>query len=742
MTDLVRVISCYLGAPEGHIRCAAAQALGALDDEDAAPALVDALLDADPDVRADAMAALARCARPQDAAALRRSLQDDPVGEVKTAAVRALGRLGDDASAALLRALARDRCEPEVAWEQGGWDDWLDVQVAAIAALGGMCEEAAVDDLIRARDDETGQDLDHVVFAALAKMPGRGVAALLDAVKDGNARVRQRALAALSRAGPERLAALRGRLVDDPSPAVRRIAADCLDAGDAALGTLALEDPDASVRAAALSRIAPVRPDIGLLALSDPDTGVRAAALEMLAAHTNLAGEPGLAAKLEAWLHGPDAHLAAVCAAVLPKVMGSAAASTLRETAADKEKLTEVRVAALQSLGAIDAVDAVDGLRAAAVDTVRQVRLAALAAAGALTRTASVDVRRRARDVLIDAVRGGLQTMEAARGTDGNDDVPGDAAARSGERGRIATTPEGGVVPVPPEALAARPGGDTQGRTYPRSTLEAIQATGLPTAAPSRDPSPSSPPGGRVRFRRVPVEGTADVDDDIRLLAVRLMADCAADGIDESLAEAAECGVADIRAGAIEAIAQRAAAMPLSPALQAVLVRSLEADDARARCAAARGLAHSDATPRLVALLDDADASVRAAAVTAVAAVQPGRVMAGFRDPSPLVRRSALDATIASGEDRFLEDGLRMLVDGDRADSLMDACRRHVEVRRGLTGMLSASELSTPRLRMILEALAAPPTMIDRTRSPGRRTEEEGAPGTPSATATTAPMKK
>lgn len=708
MSDPTSVISPYLRAPEEPVRCAAARALGALGDGNAAPALVDALLDPDPDVRADAMGALVRCARPQDAAAVRRSLQGDPVGEVKTAAVRTLGRLGDEASTELLRALARDRCESEVAWEEGSWDDWLDVQVAAITALGDMGAEAAVDDLVRARNDESGQDLDHAVFTALAKMPGRGIAALLDFLKDGDAQVRRRALGALPHAGRNRLAPLRDRLVDDPSPGVRRIVVDCLEDGDGALATFALKDPDPSVRAAALLRVAPSRPDIGLAGLSAPEPEIRAAALEAPGAHATLAAEPGFAAKLETWLGDPDARLAAASAAALPNVMGSAAVRLLRETAADKDRPAEVRLAALESLGAMDSVEAVPALRAAAADTARQVRLAALAAAGALTRARSADVRRGARDVLIDALRGSVRTREAAGGMDAAH--AGHAASRSGVSGRIAITSKGGLVPADtsaPEAPATG-SGDAGGRTYPRSTLDAIQATGLPAAMPFDDPPRSPAPGGRARFRRVPVEGADDVEADIRLLAVRVMADCAIDGVDEPLAEAAECAIPDLRVAALEAIAQRT---PLAPALEALLVRSLEAGDARVRCAAARGLAHADrdATPHLVALLDDADASVRAAALTAVAAVHPTRVAAGFRDASPLVRRAAVDAVIAAGDDRFLEDGLRMLVDGGQPDSVMDACSRHVEVTRRLIGMLSACEVSRPGLRTILEALGGTP---------------------------------
>lgn len=709
MTDPVRIISPHLKASEEPIRCAAARALGALGDEDAAPALVEALLDPDPDVRADAMAALVRCARPEDAAALRRSLQGDPVGEVKTAAVRALGRLGDEASTVLLRALARDRCESEVAWEEGSWDDWLDVQVAAITALGDIGAESAVDDLIRARTDEGGQELDHVVFAALAKMPGRGVAALLDFLKDGDARVRERALAALSRAGWDRLAPFRARLVADPSPGVRRLAVDFLDTGDAALPALALKDPDTLVRATAVGRVAPGAPDLARAALADPDPQVRATAIEGLAPHLSPADEPALAAKLAAWLGESDTRLAVACASVLPTVMGAGAASALRSAAADGERLAEVRIAALQALSEIGTREAAASLPAGASDPVRQVRVAALAAAAAMTRGASEEGRRQARDLLIEAMRGNLRSRPSGN-ADAIDDVPDHPAAGPAGSGPVAITPEGGIVAADApelEASAAVSGRAAEAPPFPRSTLEAIQAAEQGTTAPSHDPAPSPPGAGRVRSRRVPVEGVDDVEADIRLAAVRLAADCAAAGIDEALAETALSTESDLRAGVFEAIAQRAAAMPLTPDLRAILVRSLGADDARVRCAAARGLVHAgrDTTPHLIVLLDDADASVRAAAVTAVGAVHPARVVAGFRDASLLVRGAAVDAVIAAGEERLLEDGLRVLVDGGHADSLMDACARHIEVTRTLTGMLDAPEVPRSRLRTILEAL-------------------------------------
>ncbi|MEO1457535.1 MAG: hypothetical protein AAFV49_08190 [Pseudomonadota bacterium] len=79
-----------------------------------------------------------------------------------------------------LRALARDRAADEVARdeENGSWEDWLDMQTAAIEALGAMGVANAVPDMLVARADEMDQALAKVVFPVLARVGASGVAAL------------------------------------------------------------------------------------------------------------------------------------------------------------------------------------------------------------------------------------------------------------------------------------------------------------------------------------------------------------------------------------------------------------------------------------------------------------------------------------------------------------------------------------------------------------------------------------
>ncbi len=690
-----QAIACHLRAPEEAIRCAAARALGRIGDAGSAPVLTEALSDPDPDVRTDAMAALERCARPRDAAAIRNSLAGDPVAEVKIAAIRALAGLRDSSSVPLLRRLVRGRCEPDVVWEEpeGSWDDWLDVQVAAIRALGAIGASDAARDLIEAREDEAGQDLDHVVFASLAHMPGRGFAALCGFLRDGNARVRERALAALASVDRKALRPLRDALAGDSHAAIRRIAVDCFAAGDPVLVGLARSDPDPSVRCAAVARAAPVCREVVHAALRDPDETVRAAALEVLASEPAAPPDAELAVNVEAWMQVAGVPLAAVCATVLPVLAGARGVAPLRAAALDDERHPEVRIAAVRSLGTIETTEAVGALRSAVVDRSPQVRVTALGALAACTRSASEETRRPALAVMVDAIRGDLG-------------IP----APDGET-RVERPSPGAVRNPAPEA-------DTGDSPYPRSTLQAIGVYG------ARDVGQRGPVGagrgqdaslGRERRRRAGRaaaqardDGPADRILEIRLAALRQAAACEGEEIEGAVADTVAAAVPELRAAALAVIARRA--VPLSEALTARSIAALKDREPGVRAAAASSLAHvAQATRHLRPLLDDADAAVRAAAVAVVAAARPHLAFAGFRDPSPLVRRAAVDGTAAGGGREPLKAGLRTLIEKGWSDSLREAYHRYPVVRHLLLDLLGEERaLSRQGVLRALEALGQP----------------------------------
>ncbi|MCK5622193.1 MAG: HEAT repeat domain-containing protein, partial [Alphaproteobacteria bacterium] len=135
-------------------RTLAAQALGAIGRRDAVPALLDALLDEDADVRVDAAAALGSVGDPSTAPKLMDNLIGDPCAEVKMAAMDALIAMRHEAIVPWLIRLLKGRDE-EMAWDedeiyQDGWDDWVDMQVKAIEGLAAFGISDAVPDVIEA----------------------------------------------------------------------------------------------------------------------------------------------------------------------------------------------------------------------------------------------------------------------------------------------------------------------------------------------------------------------------------------------------------------------------------------------------------------------------------------------------------------------------------------------------------------------------------------------------------------
>ena len=721
-SDPVPTIAGHLRQGEDVVRCAAARALGALSDERAAPALTEALLDEDPDVRADAMAALVTCARPSDADTIRRSLMGDPVREVKVSAVQALVRLDDRASVPLLRALAKDRCSADIVWDEvdGPWDDWLDVQFAAILALGDMGAADAVDDLLEARADELGQDLDLAVFGALAKMPAGGIEALLGFVENGTPRERVRSIAALSQAAPDLLAPMIDDLVEDGDPDVRGLAIPALDGDSPHVARLVLEDPEASIRCAALAAFAPVRGDLLGPALHDDSEEVRAVALEAIAAqHLSLDVED-LAANVVAWMQTGGARLAVACVCALPELLGADAQPVLCELARNPERPEDARLAAVRALGHGVTEQSFATLNACVGDRIRQVRLAALSSLIEIVKSGPASLGDKARDVLFEAMRGSLVTPDvsgqAAAGAELSD--VGASKVEEAGSGRIAITPEGVIVPAEEAGQPAQYEGETedgpQDGAFPTSTLEAIQAS--PTVLSESGEAPltqddldrlvESRP--KSRRKRVAVDGPDDIAGDVRIIAIRTAAACPGREIDEVLVEIADTAAPGVRPAVFETAAIRSELMPIDETLRAKLIEALGDPDALVRGAAARAVANGlpDDAKLLVPLLEDADPMIRATVLPAVGSLRPGAVAAGLNDPASVVRRSAMDHIVRTGTETELEQGLRACLQESRTDCLMEACKHSARARDILASALAAQDMTWSQTQSALEAIA------------------------------------
>lgn len=286
--DITTAILGHIQSENEVIRCAAVRALGCYGTADprSREVLLSLLRDPDPDVRSDAIEALAPLVRRQDAAVILQSLQGDPVREVKLAAIQILVGLEDSTCIPQLRALAKSKCEDAIAWEDeiADWDDWLDVQIAAIDGLGSLGVTDSIEDLLAALNDEMGQTLDIPVFRALAQLGKPGLVWLLASVEAGQGLSRKRAADALAEVDPELLRAHLDQLLQAEEVALRLLGLDFLSVDMPQAEAMAFADPSEQLRCVALRRFAQARPEWVIAALTDPSETVQSTALGLFGA--------------------------------------------------------------------------------------------------------------------------------------------------------------------------------------------------------------------------------------------------------------------------------------------------------------------------------------------------------------------------------------------------------------------------------------------------------------------------
>ena len=162
-------------------RCFAAQALGNIGDIQAVKPLMSALHDEDEDVVMDAVAALGQIGTAENVLDLMECYRMHPVGDVKVAAVEALGRIVEKENYDheqlvnfLLEVVSGHGEDSHWEIDDEEWDDWWDAQFKAIEALGKIGDSRAVSGIVAALDENEAQELNEVVFAALTKMGESG----------------------------------------------------------------------------------------------------------------------------------------------------------------------------------------------------------------------------------------------------------------------------------------------------------------------------------------------------------------------------------------------------------------------------------------------------------------------------------------------------------------------------------------------------------------------------------------
>ncbi len=410
-------------------RCYASRALGVLGADKAVASLIERLRDEDIDVCVDAAEALGKIGVKEAIPSLTESLENDSSSEVCTAVVRSLGKFGGPEAAKALLRVVTERPE-HIEWDDD-WDTWWDIQLEAVKALGHFAAEEAVEPLLSIIDDDAQQDIESDILAALAKIPGKGVAALIARLQNQRSlpKHRRRAARALGNvATVETLYAL-GQALKDEAPEVRAEAASALANGGGekylSLLLLMLRDPSAEVRDATLKAsltlieqgITTESVQAALLPLlQDPSSQVRGTLFDRLA--QVIGSHPLIKLNFEAVTQSLDdknAETAAAACLLLGNSGNQSVLPALIRILKDRNGHPMVRREAALAIGKLGQIsnEILEELTQAVGDRQQTVRLSALSALMALqTQGAAADDPpedqriRRPLEIIIAAVNG------------------------------------------------------------------------------------------------------------------------------------------------------------------------------------------------------------------------------------------------------------------------------------------------------------------------------------------------
>lgn len=623
-------------------QCLAAQALGTRSES--FDALIEALRDPDPDVRFDVADSLAQLGDRRAIPMLLDNLREDPVGEIKVAYVKALTRLDAKDAAPLLRVLVTGRGEGDgVSWEDAysDWDDWLDIQLASVEALGTIGSAGDVDTLVAAIRDEHGQDLWAQGTRALAGLGDAGCIALQTLCKSAPVLARQRIATSLIAAQSEIARTLLSELCQDSNTDVRIAALQsAASRGDIDLCRIGIEDASPDVREAAIGIIAAADTKIASRLLDDIAPKVRIATYRAISEQGRKRNGLDLTGRVERALRTATLELLAAMVSAMAVAEPDDAGEVLEDIANHPATDPQVRRVALRALADIETKKCVSFLTEAASDKRQDIRLEAIAGLG---RIAARKSKRSASalSVLATAIDGTL--IEVPDGWQAEDDTIVSLPPRMGRQaaGEDGDTPikidrSGNIVVKAPEAEEAKEPEEADGTSEaedepvveappPLSTLDAILApqAQVHVEAESVEIEDEDLPflemaTSRPGKRKVAVDQSVPAHLDVRRLAARI----AADTSDGSLV------------------------LPLTHALS-------EKDDELAVTAAsslaalgAAGVDISPATPQLLEQAGRSDANSRRLAIAAIGHI-PGDATAktiqhAMKDPSGPVRATAL----------------------------------------------------------------------------------------------------
>lgn len=689
------------------VRLGAVQALRDTGGASQADVLIAALMDEDEDVRQDAAQALGILGIVRAIPQLLDNLQNDPDGDVKLACVISLGQLGAARAVAPLRALTGGR-EGGIIWDeteffQSGWDDWLDVQIAAITALGQLRDKGAIEPIKRALSDPNGQELAPVATAALAMIGKASLPTLGAMLQSPHRRVRFHAVGAITRIGGNAAEGLLLEALNDRDGETRLLAYKTLlgPTPDADLLIRAMEDPDPHIRVMAFGKLRLEDRELLDRILNDPAPEVQLAMIGRLDLSTTATDTDDLRFRVLDFFaeHGKGEAAARAFGALAAIATDHAAPrlTQLFDAGDDVSQNQEQRQwAVVDALSRSGLLETGEWLQIAARSPFRAVRLKALAAMGQILDDESRPhvTRQQARELIL--------SFALPRAPLPPEFVTDD---RAGSAGETDVTP----AKVDGAAGLAAAGLDTDTNappeTGPQSSLgailgheelaqemieEAVDDTGIETLSPREQALLARTRSSRTWGRRVALEnGEEALERETRLTALRLL-------------------------GVIQDI-------------QPLLVSLLDKNDVKVSATVLAALAENisrfgltleaaEFSDLLGALLGNSEAELRLAALRMMPLAgqltgqQLARIRAALQDESAHIRREALIVALDNGQPaRFAEN---MLAD------------RSPLVRQMAMKLLVSHDAETAAARMVPFLLENPEQHIEFYLKKGSKTAE------------------
>jgi len=686
LTPVIKALSVVLRDGVDIHRCEAARALGKIgtgcaggcDGDDvlrslATDVLVESLLDEDEDVRTDAAEALQVIADPRSIEQLLANLIGDPCSEVKMAALKALTNMKAPEVVPWLKQLLRWHSE-EIVWDEdefyeGGWDSWVDLQIAAIKALADFGVADAIPEIVAAINEEDAQDLTEFAFEAFARMGGAGASALVDFLGDKDSRRRRRA--AVTLAGIDHAAARAAVLhaLKDPAKDVRLAIAEAISSQNFndQICEILLSDKDAEIRAVAICHVDEGDTDQLISWLEDPASEVQLAVLSRLMKIRDFVASPELKTKLEALSVGEVPAISAIALEALATLFGDATANFIQDSLLDPSKSEEVRLGALRGLKKIASDEAVSAMAQTLILDERQLRFDAVAALGDIA--ASTAFPNLASTTLISALKGEITPMPEEPELAPNDE---EAPVADEQVDEVAEDPELDPESGPESDVEVSEDEDE----YPTSTWQAIMGNDGPTEGRMAELGESKKNRIRLtetdmemlalsaqtpRKSRVKLAGVIPAYKDVPQFAARMLGQIAQFEVASALAQNIESGPEKVRLAALDSLVQIGETCGDLPkdALDALMRVVANAErDARLMAIRAIGVAKAKGCAGfLVHRFEDGDSFVKTEVINALSCmgVEIDQLDQLIADPERSVRLAAAAALMAEKGESALE---------------------------------------------------------------------------------------